>query len=148
MRWRMVDKVEALVPWRSARGRKSVSLEEYDLMLPLGREGEMPESLVLESAVALLRWLAIVGSDFRSGAILDEIGEFSFVRKVGIGEVLEIVVTVSPEAVRDSLRADCEIRSAGGVVARGTISVNLIPLASVADAEWLRGTWTEIYASA
>ena len=147
MRWQWVDKVDSMVPWQAAAGRKAVSLEEYCIALPLGREGEFPESLVLECCVALTRWLVEASSDFRMTCVLDEVAQFAFTGPAGMGDVLALEIAVTGRDER-SLAADCRVRAGGREIARGRIAVSFIPLAEVGDAEWRAGTWKELYASA
>jgi hypothetical protein len=146
MRWRFVDKVDSLTPWREACGRKAVTLEEYSLLLPLGREGEFPENLCLESCVALARWLVAASSGFATTCILSEVQEFVFTERVSMGDVLDLRLAV---AQRDEkgLAADCDVRRGVTPVARGRIAVSFLPLAGLYDVELLAGTWREIYAS-
>lgn len=153
MRWRFVDKIDSFQPWRSAAGRKAVSLEEYSLGEPFGRKGVLPESLVLESCVQLVRWLVARSSEFRSTCILSEIDGFSLLREVGMGDVLAVAAEVvggegeapAEPLAGDRLRAECRVRSGGELVARGALSFGLLPMAAVADPEATEAIWRELY---
>jgi len=147
MRWRFVDKVDSLTPWQEARGRKAVSLEEYSLLLPQGREGEFPESLCLESCVALVRWLVAASSGFETTCVLSEVQEFAFTGRMTMGDVLEMKATVIRRN-EHSLVAECSVHCRNVAVAQGRIAVTFLPLAGAFDEELLSGTWKEIYAPA
>lgn len=99
MRWRFLDKVTLLDPWRAASGEKAVSLEEYLLLDPFGRKGQFPETLILESCVELVRWLVERSSGFERTCILAEIERFSLRSVVGMGDVLTLRADV---AARDA----------------------------------------------
>jgi hypothetical protein len=147
MRWRFVDKVDSLTPWQEARGRKAVSLEEYSLLLPQGREGEFPESLCLESCVALVRWLVAASSGFERTCVLNEVQEFALTERVTMGDMLEIRATVIHRN-EQGLVAECGVNCRNAPVAQGRIAVTFLPLAGACDGELLSGTWKEIYAPA
>lgn len=147
MRWRMIDKVTLLDPWKRAVGIKTVSLEEYDLLLPLGREGECPESLVLESSMALLRWLVMASSDFRTTAHLCEVERFEFLQRVGAGEAMTVQAAIMARH-EEIVRAVMALEVGGIPCARGTLAAALAPLDGWADADVLAGTWSEVYVPA
>ncbi len=147
MRWRLLDKVLQLEPWKSACGLKAVSFEEYVLYEPFGREGVLPESLVVESCVELIRWLVAESSDFEMTCLLEEVAEFEFSGEAGMGESLEIRATiVANESSR--LVADCSVAVGEHRIARGRLGVGLVPMAESFDVEWMRGRWCELYATA
>jgi len=146
MRWRFVDKIESFQPWRSAAGRKAVSLEEYCLYEPLGRKGVLPESLILESCVQLVRWLVAKSSQFDSTCVLSEIESFSLLGEVGMGEVVGIAVAIISRGP-DRLRAECRVCRDGETVARGALSVDLLPLAEGSDPAASKTIWRELYGS-
>ena len=146
MRWRLLDRVVHLETWKSARGIKAVSFEEYTLREPFGREGTLPESLVMESCVELVRWLVAGSSDFEMTCLLDEVAEFSFSGKAGMGESLDVRATiVAKESSR--LVVECSIAVGEREIARGQLRVGLVPMAESFDVEWMRGRWDELYAT-
>ncbi|HUT35539.1 MAG TPA: hypothetical protein VNE39_18770 [Planctomycetota bacterium] len=145
MRWRFVDKIETLQPWQAATGRKAISYEESSLCEPLGRRGILPESLVLESCVHLVRWLVAASSQFASTCLLGEVERFALLREVGIGDSLALATTVLAREP-DRLRVECRAESGGQAVAEGVLSVALLPLAACAPPEDTRSLWRELSA--
>lgn len=57
MKFRLVDRITACVPDRYITGIKSLSLEEYFLMRPLGVKNEFPPTLMVESLFQLGNYL-------------------------------------------------------------------------------------------
>ena len=145
MRWRFVDKIENFQPWQAATGRKAISFEEASLCERLGREGVLPESLVLESCVQLVRWLVAASSEFASTCLLTEVERFVLHREVGMGDSLALAVTVLA-CEPDRLRVECRAECRGQVVAEGVLSVELLPLSACASPEDARSLWCELSA--
>ncbi len=145
MRWRFVDRVTAFESWRRIAGRKAVSLEEYKLPAPLGREGVLPESLVLECCVELGRWLAAASSDFRQACVLEEVAGFAFSGQAGMGDVLEIEVRLSEGGAGSaSVRAECRVSTSAREVAAGRLVLGLVPLAEGFDPDFAASLWREL----
>jgi hypothetical protein len=145
MRWRFVDKVESFQPWQAATGRKAISFEEASLCERLGRKGVLPESLVLESCVQLVRWLVAASSEFATTCLLTEVERFALLHKVGMGDSLALAATVlGREAGR--LRVECRVECRGQAVAEGVLSVELLPLSACAPPEDTRSLWRELSA--
>jgi len=143
MRWRFVDRVDEFEPWARISGRKSVSLEEYSLLARLGREGVLPESLVVESCVHLARWLAAKSSDFEQTCLLAGIGSFTFEREIGMGDSLLMTLVVQDRS-EERLKVHCEVSNA----AQGELLLSLIPLAETCDPENTATMWHEIHGQA
>lgn len=144
MRWRFVDRVEAFEPWTFLRGRKSISLEEYCLLGPLGRQGVFPESLVLESCTHLGRWLVMKSSDFRNGGLLSEVPEFFFANECGMDQSLEMTVCVQKKE-EGFIEAACDATAEGRPICRGVLILVLTGLGELVDPETMRATWQELY---
>ena len=147
MRWRMLDRVDEMVPWASISGRKAVSLEEYMLLEPFGRPGVLPESLVLASCVELARWLVAASSDFALTAVLHELSGFSLTDSAGMGQVLELTAEVRSRSA-DELEVECRVASAGRPLATGTLALGLTPSVECFDPAALAVAWGELYAKA
>lgn len=143
MRWRFTDRVLSFRPWEAISGVKAVSLEEYHLLKPLGRDGSFPESLVLEACVELGRWLASASSDFTRSAVPSEIEEFHFDEPAGIGSMLRIDVDADCPA-DGLLRLTCRVSDSGRPIARGHLLLRLIPLTEVQDARWVAAMWAQL----
>ena len=116
-------------------------------MIPLGRKGTLPESLVLESVVQLARWLTVKSSDFKLQCLLEEISDLSFEQEAGVGATLETVIQVLKRDER-SFTAQCESMSGSKIVCRGILTLQLIPLDEWMDPENVRLMWEELYAQA
>ncbi len=147
MRWRFVDRIEEFQPWVSIKGLKAVSLAEYSLLNPFGREGAFPESLVLESCVHLARWLIIRSSDFKKTCLLSGLESFNFDREVGPGDILRMGITVSIGG-EDSLRIDCKATDGERPIGYGTLTVEMMDIAVLADPEAMKALWKELYVKA
>lgn len=144
MRWRFVDRIEEFGPWVFIKGRKAISLVEYSLLHPFGREGTFPESLVLESCIHLARWLVIRSSDFKRTCLLTGLGSFNFDHGVGPGHLLRMRITVSLRR-EDSLQVDCEATNGECRIGYGTFTVGMRELTEVADPEVMKVMWRELY---
>lgn len=147
MRWRFVDRVTAFEPWQHIAGRKAVSLEEYHLLQPLGREGVLPESLTIECCAELARWLVAASSSFTQATVLSEVEQFAFNRPAGMGCVLRVEVLVAARA-EERLTVDCRITGDDAAVASGRIALAIVDLAELLDAGELAGLWRELYGEA
>ena len=147
MRWRFIDRLEAFEAWTSIRGRKTVSLEEYCLLEPLGRKGCCPESLILESCVQLVRWLAAASSDFQQSCLLLEARRFAFEHETNPGDRLAVAATVLDRRT-DTLGVECEARIGGQRCGHGELVLSLVPLLDLAVEEDTRALWRELYAKA
>ena len=147
MRWRFVDRIEAFEPWASAKGRKSISLEEYSLLEPLGRKGMFPETLVLESCIHLGRWLVMRSSDFEKSCLLSEARNFAFMKQAGIGQVLTMTALVRRRE-GDALVIGCEATIGQRQICKGDLTLSLMPLREVLNREGMKAMWQELYGKA
>jgi 3-hydroxymyristoyl/3-hydroxydecanoyl-(acyl carrier protein) dehydratase len=147
MRWWFVDRIEEFEPWAFLKGRKAISLVEYSLLNPLGREGVFPESLALESCIHLVRWLVIRSSDFKNMCLLSELENFKFNDEVGMGDILSMGITVTMRR-GDSLKVDCEATIGERLICYGALTVGMMDLAGLADPEGMKALWQELYVKA
>ena len=147
MRWRFVDKVTSLEPWRRITGRKAVSLEEYYLLERTGREGVLPESLVVECCVELVRWLVAASSSFALMSALEEIDGFTFARTAAIGELLRLDAEVA-EKDDSIISTECQVTVNGTAIASGRLRSCLLPLGVGFEPGELEGLWRELYGPA
>jgi len=145
VRWRFADRITAFEPWARVAGRKAVSLEEYKLLEPLGREGILPESLVLECCVEHVRWLVAASSGFRQTCVLEEVEEFKFAGEAGMGAVLEVEAELSETRRDGPIEAACRITCSGRALAVGRLRVGLVPLAEGFDPELTESLWRELH---
>lgn len=147
MRWCFTDRIHKIENWKSISGRKLSSLEEYCLCEPLGREGVLPETLVVESCVELLRWLVAVSSDFKKTCMTTSIEEFNLSGACGMGEALEIIIDLV-EHNEDMITARCSVSGRKCGIASGKIQVELCPLAECFDPAILAEQLKELYGPA
>lgn len=147
MRWCLTDRIHKIENWKSISGRKLSSLEEYCLCEPLGRQGVIPETLVVESCVELLRWLIAVSSDFKKICILHSIEDFKLSGDCGMGEALEIMIEIV-EHNGDMITAQCRVSGRKTEIATGKIQVELCPLAECFEPEILAEQLKELYGTA
>jgi len=147
MRWRFADKLGGFRPWQALIGTKAVSLEEYSLLEPFGREGAMPRSLVLEACVETARWLVARSSEWTASCVLDGVEDLAFARDAGMGHVLAISIEVvgrDGDLLKASARVACEQKQ----IAEGAIAVRVVPLDEGFDRGMVEGLWQELYAPA
>jgi len=147
VRWRLLDHVNDLVPWVRISGRKAVSLEEYLLLEPFGRQGFLPESLILACCVELARWLVAASSGFSLTATLSEVREFRVDEPAGIGQLLDLTGRARTRR-RDELELECRVTSMAEPVAGGTITVAFMPTNECFDPTALETLWGELYGPA
>jgi 3-hydroxymyristoyl/3-hydroxydecanoyl-(acyl carrier protein) dehydratase len=147
MKWRFVDRVVAFEPRRMIRARKAVSLEEYYLLEPLGRDGAFPESCVVECCVEATRWLVAASSGFVRAAVLAAVSDFRFERLAGMGDVLGVDVQVGRWNDSD-LSVDCHVTACNATVASGRLGLALVPLGEGFDPERTQALWHELYSAA
>jgi hypothetical protein len=147
MRWRFADNIDAFEAWASIHGRKTVSLEEYSLLEPLGRKGSLPESLVVESCVHFSRWLVAASSRFQQSCILKEIKPFVFDRDTVAGAVLSIAIETQ-ERADDELSVACDVTIGGQSCGHGNVCLSLVPLREMANPEDVELLWRELYGKA
>lgn len=147
MRWRLIDRIDEFERWTSICGRKTVSLEEYSLLEPLGRKGHFPESLVLESCVHLVRWLAAASSDFEQSCALLEVEPFVFEHETSPGNTLTVSATVLDRR-NDRLEVECSVAIGSLRYAHGRIALSLLPLKEMDLVDNARTLWRELYGKA
>ena len=147
MRWRFVDRIEAFDPWTFLKGRKSISLEEYCLLEPLGRKGIFSEALVLESCIHLGRWLVMKSSDFEKTCLLFEVRGFTFAKACGMGDTLEMTLRVQKRE-EGFIEVECETSEGGRLICRGALTLGFMSLGSLVDPDTMRATWRELYGTA
>jgi len=147
MRWRFVDQVTSFEPWRAIAGRKAVSLEEYYLLQPLGREGAAPESLVLESCVELARWLVAASSGFCDIADLVAVEQFALGEEATTGTVLHIAERAARRTAR-RLFVDCRVTAEDKMLAFGRLGLSVVPADRAFYSRELQELWQEIHGPA
>lgn len=143
MRWRFIDRVTSWTPWQAITGLKTVSLEEYYLHERLGREGALPESLLVASCDELLRWLVTASSGFAGSSTLAAVDRFTVHQPALIGAVL--VITAQVESRDDHrLGARCRVSSQEMLIADGRIELDLLPLGMLYEADERQGMWKAV----
>jgi hypothetical protein len=147
MRWHFVDRIDSYLEWKSLTARKAVSFEEFHLLEKQGRQGEFPESLLLETCVESLRWLIVRSSDFQWLAVLHAVDAFSVYTTACCGDVLSITATID-ERTPDIIVASCTVFCARGNLADGIISAKTLPLDAYDDRSLLQGTWKDLHGKA
>ena len=143
MRWRFVDRVTSLEPWQGITGLKAVSLEEYLLPAPLGREGAFPETLIVECCVELARWLVVVSSAFAHNAVLREAAQFGFAQVADEGTVLELSAQTAGWS-DSAITVACTVTRSDDALARGELVLSFLPLAGEAREEMIT-RWREVH---
>lgn len=147
MRWRFLDRIDYFAAWSELHGRKAVSFEEYSLLKPFGRKGAFPESLVLESCVAAVRWLVLRSSDFGTVPLLNGVDRFTFNHEVRAGDVLELEINLL-EIESACVVAACSVRAGDRAMASGQLTFQSVEAARLWDPEKTRILWERLYAAA
>lgn len=147
MRWRFADRIDAFEPWKLIRGRKAISLEEYSLLERFGRPGVLPETLVVETCVHFVRWLAAASSGWRASSRVVSFKNFTFESEAEMGDQLQIEVTGKLHII-DRHLYECRVTAGEKQIAHGSVDIELIPLADLHDPESLKLMWRELYAKA
>jgi len=144
MRWRFVDKITYFQPWQTIVGRKTVSLEEYYLLQPLGCEGVLPQSLLIECCVELARWLTAASTEFDRVSELADIERFAFDSEAVLGEVLHIDGR-GVEMSDPQFSVECSVAAEAGFVASGRLTLSLVPARDAFRPGELEELWREIH---
>lgn len=147
MRWRFADSIDSFESWVSITGRKGVSLEEYSLLERFGRQGVLPESLVLESCVHFARWLVAASSQWRESCLLRGVEDFRHDSEARLGDNLRIVLEVNHHA-KASVVVQCVVRADERLIACGELSLDCVALDTLQDSESLHQMWRELYGQA
>jgi len=146
MKWRFVDRVTGYEPWKSMQGEKAVSFEEYCLLEPFGLAGEFPRTLLIECSVELCSWLVAASSGFEKFCTLGGMEGFETMR-TGPASLLAVNIEIV-EVNGDEITAKAELSDMGGVVGRGSMMLDILPLADLAARGDMEHIWREIYAEA
>ncbi len=144
MRWRFVDRITGFEPWQSIAGHKTVSLEEYYLLQPLGCEGVLPQSLLIECCVELARWLAAASTEFDRFGQLAAIEGFEFDSEAALGDVLQIDQRVV-EMSDPRFSVESAVAAETGFVAAGRLTLSLVPARGAYRPGELEDLWREIH---
>jgi 3-hydroxymyristoyl/3-hydroxydecanoyl-(acyl carrier protein) dehydratase len=136
MKWRMIDRIVDFEPWRSIRGAKLVSFEEY--CAAPGALNELPRTLALEAGVQLARWLLVLSSGFMITGLPVEIGAVEYSGAVGPGQRLDLSATMDREVEIVAMAGGRRVMHVRGLV------LKLQPLAELCDPADLRVLASEI----
>jgi len=115
-------------------------------MLDDGSGNYLPQTLVLESCIELVRMLINKSSDFSMSSVLSEADEFSFPSRVGAGEVMNISAEITG---RDDGTASfkCRISLSEKEAVSGQITVSLMPIEEPDERKETEIMWEEVYSN-
>ncbi len=147
MRWRFTDKITDFEAWKSIRGIKAVSLEEYSLLEWTGRKGSFPENLVVEACVHLSRWLVAASSQFRQSCLLKEIGPFAFTGNTNAGSALFIAIEAQAKADNE-LNVVCDVSGGDRPCGSGKLTLTLVSMRELICPKDMEALWRELYGKA
>jgi hypothetical protein len=140
VRWKLLDRIEALEPGRRASGVFGVSFEAATLERP-GAELTLPRILALEAIGELASWLVIVSTDFARRPLLGSFGRATLGRDLGPGERVEV------ECELDRLHETAGLVSGRARVGSEVVatieraSCGLLPLGELEDPEDVRAEY-------
>jgi hypothetical protein len=146
VRWFFVDRVLEYEPWRRIVTRKAISLEEYYLHAPLGREGVFPESLLLECCAESAWWLLAASSSFTQVAEMTDVPLLTLTREATAGTVLTVTLTTD-KPFTPSLPFHLCIDVTGDTqpIACGQLICRPAPLTEHSRTSLVRSRWEELY---
>jgi 3-hydroxymyristoyl/3-hydroxydecanoyl-(acyl carrier protein) dehydratase len=147
MRWRFLDRIETFTPWVALSGIKTISFEEYSLMKPFGRKGEMPELFAIEACVASVQWLVMSSSEFEQTALLVGADNFALSGMAGMGDVLRTQVAVQEKSAKGMV-AKSTVQVSHADLASGTLEFELVPLEPLWPSANARKMWDSLYGAA
>ncbi len=145
MRWRLLDRIGHFAPWESLRGRKAVSFEEYSLLKPFGRKGELPESLLIGTCMAAAQWLTMASSEFEHTCLLSTVETFVAKETASMADVLDVGITVATRETK-SVVVQCEITISGRESAGGQLTASLVDLHTLWSPAKAKALWETLYA--
>jgi len=144
MRWQFIDKITDIAEWSSIEAVKAVSFEEYQLYVPLGRQGVFPESLLIESCTEVIRYLVVFSSHRKTTALLSEVRNFKIDKPVQKGSCLILSAQVKKRN-NEFVYAECTINCEKQVVATGQLTCRLDPLDEYIDPIYMSEKMREVY---
>ena len=145
MKFRFVDKILSWTPHQRITGLKAVSFEEYCLKEPLGDEGRLPETLLLESVLQLGNWLILLSTDFQQMGLVIRISEVRFHDVLLPGQTLRMEVTLSRRR-EDGFEFSGEGRANGRAIITGVECLAVpVPAAEYVNPDDLRVVFSEIH---
>jgi 3-hydroxyacyl-[acyl-carrier-protein] dehydratase len=100
VRFHLIDRVDALEPFKTIRARKVTSYSE-DYWEESGGELVMPPPFVLEALCQAGTWLILVSTERRKRAALLQVGSVTWHRDVHPGEVLELIGEIDGDSFGD-----------------------------------------------
>lgn len=138
MRWRLIDRITAYRRGEFIAGRIAVSFEQTLLPEPLGRDGVLPESLLVGAAAELALWAAGEASDWAGGAELAGIDDLRFLQPAVHAELLTL-----------HLASDGTLAVSGdlGAAAAGRLEFAPVALAPLVDPRILAEDWEVLRAA-
>ncbi|MCB1193935.1 MAG: hypothetical protein H7A23_13290 [Leptospiraceae bacterium] len=145
MKWRFVDKIIFFESWKRIKALKAVSLEEYYILKPLGREGILPETLLMESSLQLARWFLEKSSEFTLSFVDFEIENFTIIEEVLMGESITMEVEMESKNPKEmTFLSKASIRDK--MVAFGDITIQITNISLLHNKERRALLWEGIYA--
>ncbi len=145
MKLRCVDCILDWQPWRTIRGVKAVSFEEYCLPAGLGLPEHLPTALALESVFELARWLAVLSSEFRQIALPIEVEHGTFTQPLRPGESMQIELSAAPETDGEIVFSAQARTRAARILRVERVRARLLPLPDYLDPADLRVLYSEIH---
>ena len=138
MRWRLIDRITEYRRGELIAGRIAVSFEQSLLPEPLGRDGVLPDSLLVGAAAELALWAAGEASAWKNGAELSEIDDLRFLQPAVHAELLTL-----------RLACDGTLAVSGdlGAAAAGHLEFIPVALAPLIDPRLLAEDWEVLRAA-
>jgi 3-hydroxymyristoyl/3-hydroxydecanoyl-(acyl carrier protein) dehydratase len=145
MKLRCLDRILAWESWRTIRGVKAVSFEEYCLPAGLGLPEHLPSALALESVFELARWLVVLSSEFQRIALPVELERCTFSHPLRPGEHMQIELTMRPETEGEIVFAAQARTRTAEILHVETARARLLPLPDYLDSADMRVLYGELH---
>ncbi len=135
MRYRLIDRIPAYERGRSITGIHTVGFGNAILSEVVGRDGCLPESLVLAAACELAWWASAEASGWTRAVLPVAVTGFTFTQVPVHAERLTLVLELHPDAAAVSVTGD------RGAASGGRLELAERDLASLADAQVVAEDW-------
>jgi 3-hydroxyacyl-[acyl-carrier-protein] dehydratase len=144
MRFLLIDRIEEVVPGRSARGWKNAAMSEDYFEWHFPERPIVPGMLVLESFAQLAGWAEAASSDFQRWFLLDRVKAARYYAFAGPGDRIDL--TLETVACDDESRRAFRGESSVGGERSAVVEFEgcVVPLGDLENAQRARRTYAAL----